>query len=477
MASSSPKTPHIVCVPAPAQGHINPMFKLAKLFHSRGFYITFVHSEFSYQRLLQASALDHLKGLNNFRFETIPDGLPPENKRGVSDVPELCKSMRNTCADPFRSLILKLNSSSDVPPVTCIVADVAMDFTLQVSEELGPPVVLFFTLSGCGVLGYMHYGELLERGYFPLREESFLSNGYLDTEIDWIPAMKGIRLKDLPSFLRTTDPDDIMFNCKIIEVNSAFKAKGVILNTFDDLEQEVLDAIKSKIPQLYTIGPLSMLCDHMLQPDSKLCEASLWEEDTSCLEWLQEKDPKSVLYVNIGSLATMTSQQLGEFAWGLANSMCPFLWVIRPDILDRASGIVSEDYKKEIGGRGLLVSWCQQEKVLKHPSIGGFLTHCGWNSTLESLCEGVPMICWPFFAEQQTNCFYICNKWGIGMEIDFDVKRVEIGMMVKELMKGEKGLEMRNKVEDLMSKAIKATTPGGSSHTNFEMLMEDVAKW
>ncbi|XP_043719323.1 7-deoxyloganetin glucosyltransferase-like [Telopea speciosissima] len=469
-----PVKPHIVCIPLPAQGHINPMLKLGKLLHLSGFHITFVHTEFNYHRLMKSTDPDPLKGFHGFRFETIPDGLPPSNNRGILDLPALCISMTRSCVDPFRDLIRKLNTES---PITCILSDGVMGFTLQVAQEFGIPEFVFFTTSACGFLGYLHYEDLVQRGFFPLKDESCLNNGYLDTTIDWIEGMKGIRLKDLPTFLRTTDPDDVMFNYNLEMINNAFKTQGLILNTFDDLEAEFIDAIKSKFPKkLYTIGPLSMLLKQSVSSESKedaeaelnSIESNLWREDRGCLEWLNERKPKSVVYVNFGSLAIITPQQLNEFAWGLANSRYDFLWVIRPDIVNGGSEIVSGEFMDEVRGRGLLSGWCPQEQVFRHPSIGGFLTHCGWNSTLESICEGVPMICWPFFAEQQTNCLYACTKWGIGMEIDSDVKREEVEGLVRELMEdGEKCKSFRLKAMEWKKKAEEAAKPGGSSYINF----------
>ncbi|KAA8536451.1 hypothetical protein F0562_028929 [Nyssa sinensis] len=180
-----------------------------------------------------------------------------------------------------------------------------------------------------------------------------------------------------------------------------------------------------------------------------------------CLDWLDKREPGSVVYVNYGSLIVMTPQQLREFAWGLANSKYAFLWVIRPDLVNGGTEIISKDYVEEIEDRGLILDWCPQERVLQHPAVGGFLTHCGWNSTLESICEGVPMICWPFFAEQQTNCFYLCNKWGVGMEIDTDARREKVEGLVRELMEGEKGKEMREKAMEWRKRADSATKPGG----------------
>ncbi|KAI3439271.1 Glycosyltransferase, partial [Psidium guajava] len=468
--------PHAVCVPLPAQGHINPMLKLAKLLHHKGFRITFVHTQFNRQRLEKSLGEDALRGLADFRFEVISDGLPPSNPRGILDLPSLCLTLPVDGLRSFRELVMKL-MNSDAPPPTCIVSDGVMSFTLKVAREFGVPEVMFFTPSGCGMLGYLHFDELVERGLFPLKDESCLSNGFLDTVVDCIPAMEGIRLRDLPTFIRTADPDDIMVNFNSVSVNKALEADGVILNTFDDLEGEVVEAIKAKYPELYTLGPLPMLHQQLLPSPNPLdsIQSSLWEEHGGCLGWLDGREPESVLYVNFGSLITVTREELSEFAWGLANSKRPFLWVIRPNVVDGGEDVISEEFMEEIRDRGLIVGWCAQEKVLGHSSIGGFLTHCGWNSTLESMCEGVPLICWPFFAEQHTNCLYSCARWGIGLEmVDGgcgDLKRETVEGVVRELMEGEKGRETRETAKEWKKRGEAATAPGGSSRANLERLV------
>jgi hypothetical protein len=165
---------------------------------------------------------------------------------------------------------------------------------------------------------------------------------------------------------------------------------------------------------------------------------------------------------------------LKEFAWGIANSNVPFLWILRPDVVMGEDSInVPQEFLDQIKDRGYITSWCFQEQVLTHPSIGAFLTHCGWNSSLEGISSGLPLVCWPFFAEQQTNCRYACTTWGIGMEVNHDVKREEITTLVTEMMKGEKGKEMRKKGLEWKKKAIEATGLGGSSYNDFHKFIKE----
>lgn len=468
--------PHAVIIPYPAQGHITPMLQLAKILHLNGFYITFVNTEYNHRRTLKSQGPDSLNGIEGFRFEAIPDGMPPSDLDVTQDIPKLCISVRDTCGKPFRELLEKLNdSSSGVPLVSCVIADGFMTFTLDVTKELGIVELVFWTMSACGFMCYLHFFELVKRGYTPLKDESYLTNGYLETTIDWIPGMKGIRLKDIPSFIRTTDINNTMLNFDGGEAQNASRASGVIINTFDDLEQEVIDKLRGVFPHLYTIGPLSTFVNNMQDTSpSKSIGTNLWKEDTRCLDWLQNQEAESVVYVNFGSITVMTANQLEEFAWGLANSKQRFLWVIRPDLVAGEGITLSEAFKKETEERGMLVSWCPQESVLSHPAVGVFLTHSGWNSTLESICGGVPMLCWPFFAEQPTNCHYVCTKWGIGMEIDGDVKREVVEALVRDMMEGEKGKEMRAKAREWKAKAEEAAGIGGSSYENMNALVNDL---
>ncbi|CAN1186050.1 7-deoxyloganetin glucosyltransferase [Linum perenne] len=406
------------------------MLKLAKLLHQRGFHVTFVNTEYNHRRLLKSRGSSVFESLSSrrFRFETIPDGLPLCDEDDVTqDVPSLCESMRRTCLGPFKRLVSKLNDTALgddanddlVPPVvTCMVSDCLMGFTFKVSKEIGIPNVMFWTASAC-------------------------------------------------SFM---DPNDLMFNFIIKEGENAQHASAFIINTFDKLEDEIirsLSLIFDPLP-MYTIGPLNLV--NLQESDlNDSIGLNLWKEEPGCIEWLDQKEPESVVYVNFGSITVMTPHQLVEFAWGLANSGKTFLWVIRSDLVRGESAVLAGEFMDEIKERGMLVSWCPQDEVIRHPSIGGFLTHCGWNSTLESLTSGVPMICWPFFADQQTNCWFVCYKWGVGLEIESDVKRDEIDKLVRELIDGEKGKEMKERALEWKKLAKDATENEiGDAYLNLE---------
>ncbi|KAH7860965.1 hypothetical protein Vadar_020038 [Vaccinium darrowii] len=476
MDSAKPRRkPHVVCVPYPSQGHITPMMHLSKLLHSRGFHVTFVNTEFNRRRLIRSKGTESVSGLPGFRFETIPDGLPPSDQDATQDVPALSDSTRKNFLGPFVELLKRLNSAPDLPPVTCVVSDGVMSFAIEAAEEIGVPEVQFWTASACSFMGYLHYRELIKRGIFPFKDENFMIDGSLDTPIDWIPGMRDIRLKDLPSHLRTTNPNHIMFDFMGEEAQNCLKSPAIIFNTFDDFEREVLEAIASNFfPRIYTIGPLHLLCSrHVTDPQINSINPSLWKENSESLQWLDRREQASVVYVNYGSVTVMSGDHLREFAWGLANSKHPFLWVVRPDIVSGDSAILPSEFLEETKERGLLVSWCPQAEVLSHPSVGAFLTHCGWNSMLETVCGGVPVICWPFFADQQTNCRYSCTHWGFGVEVDHDVKREEVEDLVREMMEGEEGKEMRSKAKEWKRKAEEAAEVGGSSYKNFDRFIKE----
>ncbi|CAA7013332.1 unnamed protein product [Microthlaspi erraticum] len=473
-AVSTSQKRHAVCIPYPAQGHINPMLKVAKLLHSRGFHVTFVNTDYNHRRILRSRGPHALDGLPSFRFETIPDGLPWTDVDEKQDMIKLIDSTINNCLSPFKDLLIRLNSGSDVPPVSCIVSDASMSFTIDAAEELQIPVVLLWTNSATALILYLHYQKLIEKEIIPVKDSS-----HLETEIDWIPSMKNIRLNDFPDFVLETDHQPLMLNFIKHVTGRCKRASAIVINTFDDLERDVISSLRSILhPRIYPVGPLPVLENREIDRESGIGKLglNLWEEETESLDWLDTKAKNAVLYVNFGSLTVLSREQLLEFAWGLAGSGKEFLWVVRSGMVDGDASILPADFLSETANRGMLITgWCPQEKVISHPAIGGFLTHCGWNSTMECVFSGVPMICWPFFADQLTNRKFCCDEWEMGIEIGEEVKREKVEAVVREIMDGEKGSRIREKVVKWRCMAEEASAPpSGSSYVNFETVVNKV---
>ncbi|TVU26134.1 hypothetical protein EJB05_28670, partial [Eragrostis curvula] len=322
---------------------------------------------------------------------------------------------------------------------------------------MGLAAYLFFTPSGCGFLAYLNFDQLVKRVYVPFKGKCScityvgkLECGWpIDTILSlliqlwyasdtgtqtraasamgtWTPPWSGwtaccpapgARLRDLPTFIRTMNADDtkLSINIKQCELDAP-AADGILLNTFDALERRAVEAVGACLPNTFTVGPLGA-------PDLPYLPgliSSLWRDDDRCAAWLDghaEEGDASVVYVNFGSIT------MDEFAWGLAAAGCPFLWVVRPDMVRCGGSVLPDGFEAAVAGRGLMVGWCDQEAVLAHRATVGLLSHCGWNSTLESVRAGVPMLCWPFFAEQVINCRYVCDEWGVGMEMPCDCMR------------------------------------------------------
>jgi UDP:flavonoid glycosyltransferase YjiC (YdhE family) len=243
----------------------------------------------------------------------------------------------------------------------------------------------------------------------------------------------------------------------------------IIYNTIDFLESSPLEKIQHQwqVP-IFTMGPM-----HRIASTSS---SSLLEEDTSCLAWLDKQSCKSVIYVSWGSVAFMDIKELTEMAWGLANSDQPFLWVVRPGLVQGAEWIevLPKEIKENIGKKGYIVKWAPQKKVLAHGAVGGFLSHCGWNSTLESICEGIPMICQPCFGDQKVNARYISQVWRIGLELEGDLKRDEIDRVIKKLIVDEEGEAMRENAKKLKENVELCIKEGGSSYNSMNRLVEMV---
>ncbi|KAJ9562542.1 hypothetical protein OSB04_007702 [Centaurea solstitialis] len=471
------KKPHVVFIPLPAQSHIKCMLKLATLLHHHGLHITFINTHSNHTRLLTSAAAHRLHGAPGFQFRSVPDGLLSTNSDGKEPIDTLAQVavyLRTHFLDSFLELVTGVET-----PVTCIISDGFMTFvgTPLAAEKLGVPIILFWTMAACGFMGFYQAKVLSERGIVPIEDENCLTNGYLDTMID-IVGMKEIRLKDLPEHVLGIHPTEWAFPLMVETAKEADKHSHMIIHTFDELESSLVKELESMFPNVYTVGPLQLLLNQIIpetEPkNSNLNGYSLWTEEPKCIKWLESKEPNSVVYVNFGSLAVMCLQDLLELGWGLVNSNHEFLWIIRSDLVDGGSAVLPPEFVEEIKRKGFIASWCSQEEVLNHPSVGGFLTHGGWGSVIESLSSGVPMVCWPFSGDQQMNCRQMCKDWEVGMEIGRGVKREEVEKVVRVLMAGDEGRRMRTKAIEWKKMAETAAGPHGSSVHSVRKLVDEI---
>ncbi|KAK9697880.1 hypothetical protein RND81_08G066800 [Saponaria officinalis] len=469
---------HAVCVPFPLQGHITPMLQLAKLLNSKGFYITFVNTEHNQNCMVKSNGPNSFKGTSSFKFETFPDGLPVSNTGSFREVHPLIRSLRVNCPQPFMNLLHRINDTSGgSPPITLIISDIFIPFARNAAYELGNcSLVMFYPPSACSLLAYAQLDTLLDKDILPFKDPNFTTNGSLNMELNELsPSMNGIRLKDFPSLIRSTEKDHRLFKYFKHIIRSC-DGVPLIFSTFEALDREILDDLSKFVAAtaMYTIGPLHCIANNLAQENDELGSMgfNLWKEDTKTLEWLDSKKPNSVIYVSFGTTSFLTNEQLVEFSWGLANSKYNFLWIVRPDIVKGGSSIIPPGFLDEVKDRAMLTSWCAQEKVLKHPSIKVYLSHSGWNSILESTSSGVPLICWPSYADQPTNCWFACKKMGVALEMEGAVERGKVEEIIREAMDGEKGKEIKKNAMEWKRLSEEAISSSGSSSLDCDRFVD-----
>ena len=256
---------------------------------------------------------------------------------------------------------------------------------------------------------------------------------------------------------------EIVFDC-VRRNNTAVKvAEWIICNTTYDHEPAAL----AFAPQIIPIGPL-LASNHV-----GYLAGNFWPEDSTCLNWLDQQPANSVIYVAFGSFTIFEHTQLQELALGLELSNKPFLWVVRSDINNGRNHAFLKEFEDRVSPLGKVVQWAPQQKVLSHPSVACFMSHCGWNSTMEGTTRGVPFLCWPYFADQFFNQTLICDVWKVGLKLDPNggiVTREEITCKIKQLLHDE-GFKVR--ALELKNLAINSIKEGGSSNKN----LNDFVNW
>ncbi|KAM5553117.1 UDP-glycosyltransferase 76F1-like [Rosa sericea] len=440
----------LILFPFPLQGHINPMIELANILHFKGFSITIIHTNFN-----SLNPSTH----PNFTFHSISDDLS-ESEATEEDSLLVLSYLNAKCSEPFRECLATLLSSVTEEPVACLICDPLFDFTQSVAESLKLPRILLRTSGASSTAVYSAFPLLREKGYIP-KQDSRLE--------ETVTELSPVKVKDIP-MIHSSDPE------RFFKVVRAFTSEtkdsyGYIFNTFEDLEQDALATIRKEfhIP-IFPIGPF-----HKCAP-ATISTNSLLLQDRSCISWLNTQAPKSVIYVSFGSIAAINEAQFLEIAWGLANSKQSFLWVIRPGLVQGSEWLepLPSGFLESLNGMGHIVKWAPQKEVLAHQAVGVFWTHSGWNSTLESICEGVPMICIPFFADQMVNARYVSDVWKIGLQLEVGIKREEIERAIRRLMMEKEGEEIRDRVAKLKDEANLCLGQGGSSYQSLNDLVNHI---
>ncbi|KAJ8561130.1 hypothetical protein K7X08_027320 [Anisodus acutangulus] len=301
----------------------------------------------------------------------------------------------------------------------------------------------------------------------PTKVEEIIVPGFSTIE-----TLSRIESSDVPSFVVSPEAERIL-EMLVNQFSNLDKVDWVLINSFYELEKEVIDWM-AKIYPIKTIGPTipSMYLDKRL-PDDKEYGLSLFKPMAyECLNWLNQQPINSVVYVSFGSLAKLEADQMEELAWGLKNSNKNFLWVVRSTEESKLPKNFVEELKLTRENKGLVVSWCPQLQVLEHKSIGCFLTHCGWNSTLEAISLGVPMLTMPQWTDQPTNAKLVKDVWEMGVRAKQDekgiVRREVIEECIKLVMEEEKGKVIRENAKKLKQLARNAVDEGGSSDKNIQ---------
>ncbi|KAK3000218.1 hypothetical protein RJ639_024213 [Escallonia herrerae] len=419
----------VVLVPCPLQGHISPMLELGTILHSKGFSIVIVHSTFYAPKASNHPAFV-FSPLSYDLFD--PDTSPENLIAPVHDINRISK-------EPFQECLTQIRKQQEPhDDIACVIYDPIMYFSEAVASHLKLPSIMFYTASAASLVAYYSVSRLRAEGYIPFQESM---------SADLVPNLHPLRFKDLPN----ANLGNLEGIKKVIEAAKNIRtSSGIIWNTIPHLEHSSLAVLQQhyRVP-FFPVGPL-----HKLAPATS---CSLLLEDADCIKWLDKQAPSSVIYVSLGSLAIVVEKELAEMAWGLANSGIPFLWVIRPGFVRNSEWIklLPDGFEEKTGERGRIVKWAPQKEVLAHDAVGGFWSHCGWNSTVEIL-----------------NAWYLCDVWKIGLELEHDLKRGEIEKAVKRLMIDIGRQEMRQRASDMKVKAELCVREGGASYNSLNDLAE-----
>ncbi|CAN7104447.1 unnamed protein product [Brassica rapa subsp. narinosa] len=444
---------HVVAMPWPGRGHINPMMNFCKrlLLRDPTLIVTFVVTEEWLGSFIGSDPKPY-----RIHFATLPNLIPSELVR-ANNFTGFIDAIYTNLEEPFEHLLDSLSS----PPPTVIISDTFVLWAVSVGTRRNIPVASFWTESAAILSLFVHSDLLAAHGHFPTEP----SETKEDEVVDYIPGLSPTRLRDLPEIYHGFSHQ--VFNKFKPCFDELSKAKYLLFPSPYELEPKAVDFFTSKFDfPVYTTGPLIPFEE--LSAGNDVIKPEY-------IQWLDGQPESSVLYISQGSFLSVSEAEMEETVGGVRESGISFLWVARG----------GESKLKEAleGSPGVVVSWCDQLRVLSHKAVGGFWTHCGFNSTLEGIYSGVPMLTFPLFWDQFLNAKMIVEDWRVGMGIKSDkktelVRRDDIKELVKRFMDGESEevREMRSRACDLSEICRGAVAERGSSDVNIDAFLKDITK-
>ncbi|KAA8518671.1 hypothetical protein F0562_016145 [Nyssa sinensis] len=478
---SQPHQLHFLLIPLMCPGHLIPMIDMSKLLAKHGVTVTIVTTPLNAIRFKPLTDRAIESGLPikllQLHFPSLEVGLP-EGCENIDAIPSL--DMMKNFFDAVGMLQQQLEHFLEQLTITpnCVISDRHIAWVADTAKKFQIPRIIFDGMN-CFTLLCTHNLHISKAHESVLSEaEPFVLPG--------LPDRIEITKAQLP---QAFNPSSLDMKKIVKQIQSASKeAYGVVVNSFQELETIYLNEYKKvKSDKVWCIGPLSLCNKDNLDKAQRGNKAAIDEDQ--CLKWLDAYPPGCVVYACLGSLTRLPSAQLIELGLALEASNRPFIWVVRDKTKEIEKWIVEDGFEERTKGRGLLIrGWAPQVLILSHPAIGGFLTHCGWNSTLEGVCAGVPLITWPLFAEQFLNEKLVVEVLGIGVSVGAQVvvhfgEEEKYGVMVKregvkeaveKVMEEGNGEERRKRAREFGEMAKRAIEEGGSSYLNMTLLIQDI---
>ncbi|KAH9619717.1 hypothetical protein KSS87_015829 [Heliosperma pusillum] len=456
------KGAHVLLLPFPLQGHINPILQFAKRLAFKGIKATLLMpsstpNQDSFMNKQHSSSLEFLR---------IVDGN--DNPNDV-DQDARFKRIRDSISNSLVELLdhYKKNKQTLRPTPKMIIYDSLLPCVLDVVHKCGLEGAPFFTQSCVVNSIYYHVNK------------GNLNVPPTGSDLGSLPVINSfVKVDDLPSFVCSPSHYPPAYLSLVFDQLSNVKeAHCLFVNTLDKLEIEVIKWMQS-ICTVKTIGPCipSKYLDNRIPNDTDYGLSLFLPETDACIKWLDARQSGSVIYISMGSMASLGDKQMEEMARALSKSNKFFLWVVRASEENK----IPSNYKKETSEKGLIVNWCPQLEVLSHLALGCFVTHCGWNSILEAISLGVPMVAFPQWTDQPTNAKCVTDLWKIGVKVKANegglVTREEIELCILEVMEGDKSNEIKSNAKKWKQLAKETMEKDGSSSRNIEEFVAKLQK-